>query len=215
MTLSKVDFKRDAPRCYAPPRRPVLVEVPRFQFLALDGCGEPEGTPDFEAAVALLYTASYMLKFGLKRTLGFDWVVAPLEALWAQTADDPFVAGPVLDPSWTLLIRQPDEVTAADLERVRTRAPGGFAGDLAGRLRLEAITEGLCAQVMHVGPYVTAQSSVEALRAFVADRGLVACGRRHEIYLSDPARTAPERLRTVLRQPVRSAERGDSERNAE
>ncbi|MGE0227827.1 MAG: GyrI-like domain-containing protein [Dehalococcoidia bacterium] len=215
MALSKVDFKRDAPRCYAPPRHPVLIEVPRFQFLALDGCGEPVETPDFEAAAALLYTASYLLKFGLKRTLGLDWVVGPLEALWSRAGEAPLTAGLPLDRSWTLLIRQPDEVTVVDLERVRARVPGTFASELVGRLRLEARTEGLCVQVMHVGSCATAQSSVEALGAFIASRGLAAHGRRHEVYLSDPERTAPDRVRTVLRQPVRLAERRDNERSAE
>jgi hypothetical protein len=203
--LTKIDFRREAKELYAPPRAPVLVDVPRFQFLMVDGAGRPGQSPEFEAAVGLLYTASYMLKFSLKRTIGLDWVVAPLEGLWPSEDTGGFDPDREGDWRWTLMIRQPDEVGAAQLEQVRAQAARKCAPDLLGRLRLEPFMEGRCAQVMHVGPYASERPTIEALHAFIAAEGLVPCGRHHEIYLSDPQRTAPERLRTVLRQAVRPA----------
>lgn len=201
--LTKIDFKREAKDLYAPPRHPVLVDVPRFQFLMVDGCGVPGASPEFEAAVGLLYTASYALKFCLKRTTGLDWVVAPLEGLWPVAEDGSFDLKRPEGWEWTLMIRQPDEVGAAQVEQARTQASRKFAPELLDRLRLEPLLEGRCAQVMHVGPYATEAPTVEALHAFIAAEGYQPCGRHHEIYLSDPQRTAPDRMRTILRQPVR------------
>lgn len=207
MDLTKVDFKREAKELYSPPRTPVLVDVPRFQFLMVDGVGRPGHSPEFEATIGLLYTASYILKFSLKRTMGLDWVVAPLEGLWSSGETGGFDPACPEDWRWTLMIRQPDEVGAVQFEQVRAQASRKCAPDLLGRLRLEPLMEGRCAQVMHVGPYASEQPAIEALHAFIAGQGLVPCGRHHEIYLSDPQRTAPERMKTVLRQAVRPRDR--------
>lgn len=203
MDLTKIDFKREARELYAPPRHPVLVDVPRFQFLMVDGCGQSEGSPDFEAAVGLLYTASYVLKFAMKRTTGVDWIVGPLEALWSSYGRDTFDTARSAGWSWTLMIRQPDAVTQERFEAARAQAARKAPPALLDRLRLGALTEGRCAQVMHVGPYAAEAPTIDALHSFIAGEGLLACGRHHEIYLSDPNRTAPDRMRTILRQPVR------------
>ncbi|HRC61912.1 MAG TPA: GyrI-like domain-containing protein [Dehalococcoidia bacterium] len=202
MDLCKIDFKREARELYAPPRHPVLVDVPRFKFLMVDGCGPATGSPDFEAAVGLLYTASYSLKFSLKRTLGLDWIVAPLEGLWSSGGSPAFDPGRPADWTWTLMIRQPEQVTAAHVEVVRAQVAAKARGSLLERLRLEDLAEGRCAQVMHIGPYSTEAPAVDALKAFIAAQCLAPAGRHHEIYLSDPNRTAPERIKTILRQPV-------------
>lgn len=203
MDLTKIDFKREDRELYSPTGHPVLVDVPEFQFLMVDGCGRPGRSREFEAGVELLYTLSYILKFSLKRTIGLDWVVAPLEGLW--TPEEGLVASATGagDWQWTLMIRQPDQLTPAHLDQARQQAGARPECVPAARARLERFAEGRCAQLLHVGPYEEEGPSLDLLREFVHAEGFEPHGRHHEIYLSDPARTAPERLRTVLRQPVR------------
>lgn len=203
MDLTKIDFKREQKELYTPPRHPVLVDVPEFQFLMVDGCGSPGQSPEFPAGVQLLYTLSYMLKFSLKRTIGLDWVVAPLEGLWVAEEGVAGVTG-TDDWRWTLMIRQPDQLTEAHLDRVRQQAGNKPDCLAAARARLERFAEGRCAQLLHVGSYAEEAPNIAVLQDFIRDQGLEPHGRHHEIYLSDPARTAPERIRTVLRQPVRA-----------
>ncbi|HLU58738.1 MAG TPA: GyrI-like domain-containing protein [Pseudonocardia sp.] len=199
----KVDFKREL-ACYRARRSPELVDVPDLQYLVIDGHGDPN-TPVYEAAVAALYPVAYALKFASKRDLGRDHVVMPLEGLW--WADDLSAFTTARDKSrwdWILMIMVPDWVTpamfTAAVEQVGRRAnPPARLGDL----RLEALSEGRCVQVLHVGPY---DAEAELLRylheEFIPGHGLTPTGKHHEIYLSDPRRTDPAKLRTILRQPV-------------
>jgi hypothetical protein len=181
--------------------RPELVEVPPAWFLAADGRGKPDDSPEFEATIGALYAAAYTIRFALERAGAPTRKVAPLEGLWWSAAERR------LDEErrswrWTLLIRLPpeatDEVVVAALADAAARKP-----ELpVGKLRVEELAEGLCAQVLHRGPYSTEGPTIEALHAFVAEQGRTCRGRHHEIYLGDPRRSAPERLRTLIRQPV-------------
>ncbi len=203
MATTKIDFKREAKELYAPSRKPTMVDVPEFQFLMVDGMGDPNTSPDFHGAANALYTLAYILKFTLKRTDGIDFVVAPLEGLWSMAGGEAFDSARPSDWRWTLMIRQPEEVTPAVFEQARAQAAHKAAADVLGRLRLERFEEGRCAQIMHIGPFATEGPTIHALHAFAEEQGLQPYGRHHEIYLSDPRRMAPERMRTVLRQPVR------------
>ena len=134
---------------------------------------------------------------------GSDYTVAPLEALWwPSPATGAFPVKP--DPSWrwTALIRTPELVGPADLETAAAELERKGKGGAAARVRLQALDEGECVQMLHVGPYSTEPATVEAMHAFAAARGRELRGRHHEIYLSDPRRVPPERLKTILRQPV-------------
>jgi len=200
----KVDFKRELD-CYRAKRdRPQVIDVPELRYLMIDGHGDPN-TPVYVDAVSALYPVAYALKFASGRDLDRDYVVMPLEGLW--WADDMATFTAARDKSrwdWTLMIMIPDwttpDMVSAAIEQVGGRAdPPTRLGDL----RIEDVTEGRCVQALHVGPY---DEEAELLRRmheeFIPGQGLTMVGKHHEIYLSDPRRVAPDKLRTILRQPV-------------
>lgn len=204
-------------RLYRPPAdRPELVDVPELLFLVVDGEGDPNTAPAYQAAIEALYALSYGLKFASRRSGGPDWRVNPLEGLWWLEGQEEGEPPPVAsgDPNswmgdrsrwrWRALMRQPEQVTAAMVAQALDAARAKRPLEAAGLLRLERFREGLSAQVMHIGPYAAEAPTIERLHGFIAERGLVPAGRHHEIYLGDPRRAAPERLRTVIRQPVRT-----------
>lgn len=203
----KVDLKKSLDAYRATRGEFRIVDVPDLQYLMIDGHGDPNTSPDYTAALTTLYPVAYALKFASKRELGRDYVVMPLEGLW--WADDMEAFTLARDKSrwsWTLMILTPDWIDrplfATAIER--TRASGGPSR--LDDLRLAPLSEGRCVQTLHVGPF-DAEAGVLARmhQRFIPDHGLRMVGRHHEIYLSDPRRTAPERLRTILRQPVTDA----------
>jgi hypothetical protein len=219
--METVDLKRQTRYLYAPkPGRFELVDVPELPFLAIDGRIEPGSSPGtsegFAADTGALYGLAYTLKFMLrKRADGpLDYPVMPLEGLWWVTDGQFDLARP---DNWhyTLLILLPEAVGEADVAAgiAALRAKRGNKAEFAG-LRRELFTEGRSAQVMHVGPYATEPESMAGLPAFLEADGLVdlvgaAGGKHHEIYLSDPGRTDPSRLKTILRHPVAPTGLGD------
>ena len=191
-------------RLYHATTTPELVEVPELAFLAIDGRGDPNTSAAFAEAVQSLYAVSYAAKFAIKKAGGEDFKVAPLEGLWR--ADDPaaFVVGNKGSWEWTLLIRQPDSVTADLVERFADEAAIRKGLAAARRLRLIDFAEGPAAQVMYVGPYADEGPTIARLHEFIHEHGFTFDGqvhRHHEIYLGDPRRAAPEKLRTIIRQP--------------
>ncbi|RZU63213.1 GyrI-like domain-containing protein [Zhihengliuella halotolerans] len=203
----KIDFKKSLDAYRATRGRFRLLEIPEMRYLAVDGRGDPNTSPAYADTIATLYPVAYTLKFASKRELGRDYVVPPLEGLWWAEDMDAFTTA--RDKSrweWTLMIMVPDwiepDLYDDAVARVRAKDPPARLGDV----RLEALSEGLCVQTLHVGPYDDEAAVLEAMhREFVPENGLRLSGRHHEIYLSDARRVAPERLRTILRQPVVSA----------
>jgi hypothetical protein len=204
---AKKDFKKEFKTLFSPPSKaPVLVEVPEFTYIMVDGRGHPGKTPDFPDKTGLLYGLAYTIKFALKKDARrpFDFAVPPLSGFYC--ADDP---GCYTDESrgnewkWTLAIPMPDLVTPAVFEKARrTLGEKKNPGHLA-EAYLKKVLEGLSAQIMHLGPYSEEAPTIQKLHAFFLDRGYAFAGPHHEIYLGDPRRTAPAKLKTVLRQPVR------------
>lgn len=195
-------FLDEVLRLYRPsPAGPRVVDVPEIAFLAIDGSGDPATSPAYTAAVEALYAVAYAARFDLKRD-GLVYSVMPLEGLWwTDDVGDVWASRDAWH--WTMQIAQPDAVTDEVLTRALAAAAKKRPADVLDRLRLERVTEGLAVQLLHVGAYGEAERpSVEALHDFAAAEGLALRGRHHEIYLGDPRRTAPERLRTLLRQPV-------------
>lgn len=193
----KLDHKKLLKPLYAATARPSLVDVPPLTYLMVDGCGDPNTAPEYAAAVQALYSIAYGVKFAVRAGGGPDFTVMPLEGLW--WASD-MTAFRTLDKGawrWTMMIMQPDVVTADVVERARAAA-----SSKTEVLRLDRLAEGRAAQVLHTGPYATEGPTIERLHSFVAEQGLRLAGKHHEIYLGDPRRTAPEKLRTVIRQPV-------------
>ncbi|GAA4064098.1 GyrI-like domain-containing protein [Agromyces indicus] len=203
----KYDLKREHAELYAPSARDFsFVDVPPLRFLAVDGHGDPNSAAAYREAVEALFGVAYATKFASKRRLARDFVVAPLEGLW--WAEDPtaFTARDKAAWSWTMLIAQPDwiddDAVAAAIEVARAKTPN----PALDRLRLERRHEGRSVQILHVGSYDEEAPTLARLHdEWMPQHGLTFNGAHHEIYLSDARRTAPDKLRTVLRQPVKPA----------
>lgn len=193
MTVTKIDMLREWRDLYVPSPQPALVHIPEFNFLMVDGHGAPDATTG--PAITALYQASFKAKFAIKRgPAAMDYKVMPLEGLWWMPDMTRFSLERKDEWDWTLMIRQPDEV---DDELFDELEPDPS-------IRLERWVEGHVAQLMHMGPYSTEGPSVDRLHAYIDEQGYERIGKHHEIYLGDPRRSAPDKLRTVLRQPVRS-----------
>jgi len=203
--MSKTDLKKELKELYSPSAREVsLVEVPDMNFVMVDGAGDPNTVPEFQQAIEALYGVSYTLKFTIKKAgLGPDYTVAPLEGLWWAADISSFELGEKDKWIWTLMIAQPDFVTT-DMVDEAIKALKDRKDPLAlSKLRFEPLREGLCVQIMHIGPYAEERPTLEKLHTFMQSNGYEFNGKHHEVYLSDPRRTAPEKMRTVIRQPVR------------
>jgi hypothetical protein len=180
-----------------------LVDVPEMNFMMIDGTGDPNGSEEFQRAVEALFATSYALKFLVKKgPLAIDYGVLPLEGMWWADDMSAFTSRDKSSWKWTLMIMQPEYATAdlfaQALEQVRRKK--GLPGlDL---LRLEPFHEGLSAQLLHVGPFSEEGPTIEHLHRFIEENGYRRRDRHREIYLSDFRRTAPEKLKTIIRQPV-------------
>ena len=207
-TTAVPDLKKRLAPLFNPPRDPVLVDVPELGYLMIDGKGAPAEdaeypTTEFQQAIAALYPMAYTIKFRLKRD-GLAMPVLPLEALWFTGEDEAFDMNVAPENwGWRALIAVSDDVTPRIFEEalVEVRRKKGDS-DLLARLRFERWREGRCAQVMHIGPYSEERPTIERLHAFIAAQGLKPRGAHHEIYLGDPRRGDPAKLKTALRQPV-------------
>lgn len=212
-SAEKVDFKKSLDSYRARKGTFRLVDVPPMSYLAIDGHGDSNTDPSYAAAIETLYPVAFTLKFASKTELGRDYVVPPLEGLW--WAEDMAAFTTARDKtrwSWTLLLYVPEWLGKADVdaacEAVRTKASAKSAPvpPRLDDLRLLTLNEGRCAQTLHVGPYDAEGPVLEEMHSsFIGGQGYALSGTHHEIYLSDVRKTAPERLRTILRQPVRPA----------
>jgi len=206
--MSPVDLVRELKPLYAPSaKHPVIVEVPELAFLMIDGRGDPNTSEAYQEAVEALYSIAYTAKFRLKKAdPERDFKVTPLEGLWWSDSEQPRMdelQAQRDDWNWTVMLALPDQVTAAEVAAAAEAAARRRPVPAAGRARLERFAEGLAAQIMHVGPYSAEAPTIERLHAFVEAQGYEFRGRHHEIYLGDPRRTAPERLKMVIRHAVR------------
>ena len=185
--------------------KPALVEVPPRPFLLIDGSGDPNTSQEYADAVAALYALSYGLRAVIKKERGDSYTVMPLEGLWWTDDMTRFSVDDKSDWKWTMMICQPDVVTsdlaAAVIPEV-TANKGLVSGE---QVRFELYDEGRAAQVMHIGPYAAEAPTIRLLHEFIENAGLTRVGLHHEIYLGDPCRTDPVRLKTIIRQPVEQA----------
>jgi hypothetical protein len=201
---TKVDFKRELPELYSAKREATFVEVPELQFAMVDGHGDPNEAPEYVEAVQALFSVSYSARFALKRAPdGLDYGVMPLEGLWWAKDMRAFTTGDKSSWDWTMMIMQPGQVTREVFDDACGAALKKKSLPAIKRLRLESFSEGSSAQLLHIGPYATEGPTIQRLHEFVAGEGGEPVGKHHEIYLNDPSRTAPEKLRTIIRQPVR------------
>ncbi|QWF83078.1 GyrI-like domain-containing protein [Amycolatopsis sp. CA-230715] len=205
------DVKRELKEFYAPKNREwTLVEVPPQQFLAIDGAGDPNTSPEYARAVEALYSVAYTVKFASKRA-GRDFVVGPLEGLWWAPDPAVFTARAKESWQWRMLISLPDPVRADEVAEAVDTALAKKKKPAIAEVRHETLREGTCAQVLHIGSYDDETPLLATLHdEYVPGNDLALAGPHHEIYLGDPRRSAPEKLKTVLRQPVRPLPRAGS-----
>jgi hypothetical protein len=203
--VNKTDFKRTLKALYAPSSKSFsIVDVPPMQFLMIDGHGDPNTAPAYQEAVEALYAVAYGAKFASKREFDRDYVVPPLEGLWWAEDVQAFPSRDKGSWDWTMMIMQPERITEAMVEAARARAGEGKELPALPKLRLETYREGLSVQILHLGSYDDEAPTIARMHVeFMPAQGLAPAGKHHEIYLSDPRRVVPEKLRTVLRQPVR------------
>lgn len=202
--LTKLDLKKTFKTLYNPsPKEFSVVDVPAMNFLMIDGAGDPNTAMAYKEAVEALYAASYTLKFAIKKQLGVDYPVMPLQGLWWADDMKDFLTGRREDWRWTMMIMQPEMITLAHVDAAikDAQAKKGLPG--LTQLRFEAFTEGLAAQIMYFGLYRDEGPTIARLHEFIAAEGGALSGKHHEIYLSDPRKTAPDKLKTVIRQPFR------------
>ena len=200
----KVDFLKTLDSYRARRGEFRVLDVPPLRYLMIDGHGDPNVAPEYTEALAALYPVAYRLKFASKRELDRDYKVPPLEALWWASDMAAFTAA--RDKSawdWTVMLLVPDWITPALFEAAVASAATRRLSPALDRVRLETLDEGRCVQTLHVGSYDDEAPVLAELHdVFIPAAGLRMTGRHHEVYLSDPRRVEPSRLRTILRQPV-------------
>jgi hypothetical protein len=198
--MEKLDLKKMRPDIAAASKEPALIDVPSYHFLAVDGGGAPE-TDEFHKALETLYSLSYTIKFTLKKMKeGPEYTVMPLEGLWWSSGEE-FEIGEREDWKWTLLICQPPHVTEVHVQEAF--AAQAKKGKELASARLIDFAEGRCVQALHIGPYAEEPATVARMKEFMASNHVIASGKHHEIYLGDPRRADPSKLKTLLRLPVR------------
>jgi hypothetical protein len=207
--MNKIDLRKELKHLYAPTAKQVtVVDVPAFNFVMIDGrikAGEkPQASAGFQEAMTALYGVSYTLKFTskLRKVKPIDYTVMALEGLW-WTPSGEFDFSKKEDWLYTVMMLQPDHITRSmfleAIEQVKKKRDSAALS----QLKFERFHEGLSMQIMHIGPYAEEAATIEKMHAFAAENGYTLRGKHHEIYLGDPRRTKPERLKTVLRHPVR------------
>jgi hypothetical protein len=202
MTATKIDYKRELRELFAAGPEPALIDVPELAFAMVDGHGDPNTAAGYAEAVEALYAVAYAAKFAVKRGGGIDYGVLPLEGLWWVADMSAFATADKSEWDWTMMIMQPADVTADIFDQALAAAAKKKEPDVIARVRLERFAEGRSAQVMHLGPYAAEGPTIAQLHSFIAEAGCEHAGKHHEIYLSDPRRVAPEKMKTILRQPV-------------
>jgi hypothetical protein len=202
--VEKIDLKKQLKAFYNPPtKEPVFVDVPVFNYLMVDGHGLPDG-PNAVAAIEALYNVAYTLKFTVKKEKAIDYGVMALEGLWWSNDMNDFLMGNKSNWHWTYIIMQPDFITRQMVETAiddvrRKKKPAAI-----DKVKFGHLAEGRAAQIMHIGPYSAEGPNIEKVHRLIRDSGHTFDGlkqKHHEIYMSDPRRAAPEKLKTIIRQP--------------
>jgi len=207
-----VDFKKEYKDLYSPKTTPSLIDVPRMVFIMVDGKGNPNTSEEYKSAVEMLYGLSYAIKMSKKggtQPKGyFDYVVPPLEGLWWLGDGSEVWYADKDKYCWTSMIRQPEFVDATVFKAARAELAKKKPTLNTSRARLETYAEGLCIQMMHIGSYDDEPKTIAAITQYMMDYGYISDisdkRRHHEIYLSDPRKIAPEKLRTIIRHPIAS-----------
>lgn len=205
--MPKIDLKKELKHLYQPSAKEVIqVEVPSFQFLMIDGAGDPNTSQRYAEAVEALFSVSYTAKFMVKKgAQKIDYAVMPLEGLWWSDDMSAFTTNDRSKWKWTMMIMQPHFVEAALIQAAIVEVVRKKALPSLIELRLERFIEGLCAQTLHIGPFSEEGPTIERVHDFIAQRSALA-GKHHEVYLSDIRRANPAKWKTIIRQPMEAVD---------
>ena len=199
--MDKINLKRQLKQLYQPSAKAIAeVDVPAFNFLMIDGAGNPNTAQEYGDAVEALFSVAYTIKFALRKAGRMDYAVMPLEGLWWADDMAAFQRDEKQHWLWTMMIMQPSEVCRQDVESAVNALQKKSLPGLS-KLRFETFHEGRCAQLLHVGPFTDEGPAIQRLHAFIGERSALR-GKHHEIYLSDIRRAAPEKWKTIIRQPM-------------
>jgi len=201
--VKKIDSKKELKHLYQPSAKEVAqVEVPTFNFLMIDGEGDPNTSQEYAQAVEALFSVSYTAKFMVKKSAQeLDYAVMPLEGLWWADDMSAFVANDKSKWKWTMMIMQPSFVEKEIIDAAITEVRRKKNPPALSRLRFEPFTEGRCAQTLHIGPFSEEGPTIQRVHEFI-DAQTERTGKHHEIYLSDIRRTDPQKWKTIIRQPM-------------
>lgn len=201
--MEKLDYKKTYKQLYNTKKEPTLVDVPELQYLAIDGHGDPNTSEAFKTAVEALFTVSYSIKFSVKKSLGKDYSVMPLEGLWWTADMRKFGTKDKSNWDWTLIVMQPDFITEIIVEENKQSAFKKKGNPDILKLRLIKLAEGKSVQILHIGSYASETENIQKIHAKIRELGGKFDGlvqKHHEIYLSDMRKVAPEKLKTIVRQ---------------
>jgi hypothetical protein len=202
--MEKLDLKKSLKYLYEPTAKAFsVVDVPEMNFIMIDGHGNPNTSAEYVDALQALYSAAYTLKFTVKKEMAVDYPVMASEGLWWMDDMREFSADRKDDWKWTMMIMQPEIVTRKMFDQAVATALEKKRQPALTRLRLERFHEGLSTQILYFGPYSEEGPTIARMHQSIEQSGYVRYGKHHEIYLGDPRRVAPEKLRTVIRQPMR------------
>ncbi len=202
--MKKIDYKKELRHLYRPSARKVdIVEVPQMNFFMIDGEGDPNTSQSFQDAINVLYPLSYTLKFMVKRgEMEIDYGVLPLEGLWWADDMSSFSVENKENWKWTLMIMQPEFISEEMVEKATGEVRKKKNPVALPSVRFESFAEGKAAQIMHIGPFSEEGPTVEKVHSFIEENDSRRIGKHHEIYLSDIRRAAPEKWKTIIRQPM-------------
>jgi hypothetical protein len=202
--MEKINYTKQLKHLYAPSAKKVeIVAVPEMNFLMIDGEGDPNTSQAFKDAVEALFSLSYTLKFTVKKgVMGIDYGVLPLQALWWSDDPSAFSTGNKGAWKWTVMIMQPEFITPTLVEEATREVQRKKKLPSLSLVRFEAFKEGKAAQIMHIGPFSEEGPTIEKVHCFIENSGSRRIGKHHEIYLSDIRRAAPEKWKTIVRQPM-------------
>lgn len=204
--MEKLDLKKFHKNLYSPSAKaPSIIEVPPLQYIMVDGHGDPNTAPVYVEAIQTLYSLAYTLKFNVKKTLERDFTVMGLEGLWWVPNMKDFSTSKKSDWDWTMMILQPDFITPTLFDEAKTQALAKGKAPLAEKARLETYHESTSVQIMYFGPYADEGPTIANMHKYAIEQGYALDGKHHEIYMSDTRKVAPEKNKTIIRQPIRKA----------
>jgi len=202
--MSKIDFKKEFKDLYETSSKEVrMIDLPAMNYLMIEGEGDPNTSKEYKDAVQALFSLSYSIKFMIKKgEQGIDYGVMPLEGLWWADDMNDFMIGRKDGWKWTSMIMQPKLITNEIVEKAIKDVAKKKDLPALYKVKFEIFEEKLCSQIMHIGPFSEEGATISRLHNFISEKGYIPIGKHHEIYISDFNKTAPERLKTIIRQPI-------------